>query len=297
MPGALSSTTPEPRGRMTGSKAHWIAAVFGSWLGASALPAQAEIFVRINDVHIHYSHDAWDQLPPKEAVKALRDAGLKRAFVSSSGDEGTQMLYAQAPDLVVPVLRPYRRRGETATWYRDEAVPKMLSDLMARNQYAGIGEFHIFGETADSPVMRAVVKLARKHGTFLHAHSDADAIDRIFAQDPSALVIWAHAGFDGPAEVQVMLEKYDNLWADLAFRSDHVFNGTVDPDWEALFKAFPGRFMVGTDTYTPERWYFVSEHASWCRQWMSELSDDLARAIAYGNAEMLLKRVAERQKN
>ena len=274
----------------------WIAAAASLWLGVAALAIEAETLLRIDDVHIHYSHDAWAQLPPKEAVKALRDAGLKRAFVSSSSDEGTQMLYAEAPDLVVPVLRPYRRRGETGTWYRDETVPQMLSDLMERNEYAGIGEFHIFGETADSSVMREVVKLARKHGTFLHAHSDADAVERIFAQDPDALVIWAHSGFEGPAEVQALLAKYANLWADLAFRSEHAFNGSVDPDWVALFKAFPDRFMVGTDTYTPERWYFVAEHATWCRQWLSDLPVELARAIAYGNAETLLQRVAERQK-
>ena len=55
--------------------------------------------------------------------------------------------------------------------------------------------------------MREVVKLAKKHGTFLHAHSDADAVERIFAQDPDALVLWAHSGFDEPADVQAMLEK------------------------------------------------------------------------------------------
>ena len=31
-------------------------------------------------------------LPPPEAIKVLRQAGLKKAFVSSSSDDGTQML-------------------------------------------------------------------------------------------------------------------------------------------------------------------------------------------------------------
>ena len=44
------------------------------------------------DVHIHYSQDAWAMLPPPEAIKVLRQAGLKKAFVSSSSDDGTQML-------------------------------------------------------------------------------------------------------------------------------------------------------------------------------------------------------------
>ena len=65
---------------------------------ASAADSKLPIF----DAHIHYSHDAWDSTPPKAAVAILRKAGLKRAMVSSSSDDGTQKLYAEAPDLVVP---------------------------------------------------------------------------------------------------------------------------------------------------------------------------------------------------
>ena len=76
----------------------------------------------IFDAHLHYSHDAWDRLPPAEAAALLRKAGLKHAMVSSSSDEGTQKLYAAAPDLVLPVLRPYRTRGEIGTWVHDTSV-------------------------------------------------------------------------------------------------------------------------------------------------------------------------------
>ena len=243
-------------------------------------------------MHIHYSHDAWQPLPPAEAIATLRDAGLARAFVSSSSDEGTQKLYALAPDFIVPVLRPYRRRGEISTWFRDDTVPAMLAGLMEKNRYAGIGEFHIYGEDADSPVMRAVVKLARKHKTFLHAHADADAVSRLFTQDPAAIIVWAHSGFDDPAALRAMLNKYPNLWADLAFRTEHATAGKVAPDWQALFEEFPHRFMLGTDTYTPERWYFVAEHAKWSRQWLNTLSRPLAENIAFGNAQALLARLA-----
>ena len=60
----------------------------------------------IFDAHIHYSHDAVKLVPPQEAVKALRNAGLRKALVSSSDDNGTQLLVAAAPDLIVPSLRP-----------------------------------------------------------------------------------------------------------------------------------------------------------------------------------------------
>ena len=256
---------------------------------ASASVVGAEL--PLVDVHIHYSHDAWEMLPPEDAAAALRAAGLRRAFVSSSSDEGTQRLRAAAPGLVVPVLRPYRRRGETLSWLRDESVVAYLEDRIARFRYAGIGEFHVSGEDADLPVMRRVVELAREHDLFLHAHADADAVRRIFAQDPDAVVLWAHAGFDGPEAVRAMLERYDSLWTDLAFRSEHAAGGEVDPEWLALFEGFPDRFMVGTDTYTPERWYYVAEHAEWCRRWLASLPDALARRIGHENAEALLARV------
>ena len=92
-----------------------------------------------------------------------------------------------------------------------------------------------------------------QHGLLLHAHSDADAVGRIFRSDPGAHVLWAHSGFDRPEAVAALLARHPNLWADLAFRSDHA-QGGVEPSWRALFAEFPDRFMVGTDTYTPERW-------------------------------------------
>ena len=61
----------------------------------------------IFDAHIHYSQDVWDAIPPQDAIRRLREAGITRALVSSSGDDGTQRLYQAAPELVIPVLRPF----------------------------------------------------------------------------------------------------------------------------------------------------------------------------------------------
>lgn len=267
------------------------AALQGLLLFCFATTSHAQTDLRLYDTHIHYSHDAWEQLPPRQAVAVLREAGLQRAFVSSSSDEGTQKLYAVAPDLIVPVLRPYRRRGEIGTWFEDDTVPAMLAKLLARNRYAGIGEFHIFGESADSKVMRAVVKLAKKHHVFLHAHADADAVRRLFVQDPEAVILWAHSGFVGPAELRTMLAAYPNLWSDLAFRSEHASGAEVDSEWQALFEEFPDRFMLGTDTFAPERWYFVIDNAKSSRRWLGSLPTALAQRIASGNAQELLQRV------
>lgn len=250
------------------------------------LPAAAAE-LPIADAHIHYSHDAWDNLPPADAIAILRKAGLKRALVSSSGDDGTQRLHAQAPDLVVPSLRPYRSRSDVGTWVRDDAIAAYLEDRLKKYRYVAIGEFHVFGADADLPVMRKVVQLAKQHRLFLHAHADADAIERLFRQDPQARILWAHSGFERPDRLREMLRRHQNLWCDLAFRSDQASEDRVDPDWRALFLEFPDRFMVGTDTFTPERWHYIGEHANFSRRWLADLPKDLAERIAFRNADVL----------
>lgn len=257
-------------------------------VGALAQPAAP---LPIFDAHLHYSHDAWERLPPPQAVALLRQAGLKRAMVSSSSDDGTQMLVQAAPDLVLPSLRPYRSRGEIGTWMNDTTVVAHLEARLARYRYVAIGEYHIYGADADGTVMRRVVALAREHRLFLHSHSDADAIDRQFRQDPEARILWAHAGFDSPDKVREMLRRHPRLWCDLAFRSDHASMGRVDEGWRAAFLEFPDRFMVGTDTFTPERWYYVVEHANSARQWLSTLPPAVAERIGWKNGEELFGRM------
>ncbi|MDO9072633.1 MAG: hypothetical protein Q7U73_05165 [Rubrivivax sp.] len=252
-------------------------------LAQPAQPAPLPIF----DAHLHYSHDAWERLPPAEAVALLRRAGLKQAMVSSSSDEGTQKLYAAAPDLVLPVLRPYRTRGEIGSWVRDESVITHMEARLKRYRYVALGEYHVYGADADLPVVRRVVQLAREHQLYLHSHSDADAIERQFRQDPQARILWAHAGFESPENVREMLRKHKNLWCDLAFRNDHAGGGKVDAAWREAFLEFPDRFMVGTDTFTPERWHYVVEHARWSREWLADLPRDVAERIAWRNGDAL----------
>ena len=253
--------------------------------GVSRLQA-AELPVA--DAHIHYSHDSVELTPPARVIELMREANLKFALVSSSDDNGTQLLSELAPDLIVPGLRPYRRRGETGTWFNDPEALVYVEKLLAKNRYASIGEFHLFGDSADLAIPRRIVELADEYNLILHAHSDADAVERLLAQSPTVKVLWAHSGFDTPDAIAAMLEKHDRLWADLAFRSEVGSGGSLSDDWLALFKRFPDRLMLGTDTYTPERIYFIPHNASASRTWLSTLPAQLAENIAWKNAFNLI---------
>jgi Amidohydrolase len=262
--------------------AFWI---FGT---SAALPAFGQTMLAIFDAHLHYSHDAWENLPPQAAIDVLRKAGIKRAFLSSSNDDGQQRLYVLAPDIIVPSLRPYRTRGDVSTWVNDSTVIGYLEERLQKYKYAAIGEFHLYGADADLPVPRRMVELAKQHGLILHAHSDVVAVERLFKQWPEARILWAHSGFARPDEVRDTLRKHKNLWCDLAFRGDHHSGGKVTDEWRAAFLEFPDRFALGTDTFTPERWLYVGEHANTARIWLSTLPKEVAENIAYRNAEALL---------
>lgn len=242
----------------------------------------------IFDAHIHYSHDAVQTVPPEQVAKILRDAGVRKALVSSSDDNGTQLLLAAAPDIVVPALRPYRRRGAIGTWMHDPAVIDYLEKNLAANTYHAIGEFHAYGDDIKTPVVQRLIALARARNLLLHHHGDRAALDLIFETWPDARVLWAHSGFDEPEQVVDALNTYPKLWADLAYRSDMVSRSGLDPAWRTAFEAHPDRFMVGTDTFAPERWYYVREHAAFSRNWLDMLPDAIADNIAFANAERML---------
>ena len=161
------------------------AAFFGQIVHADTLP--------ISDAHLHYSHDSVELTPPERVIEIMREANLKLALVSSSDDKGTQLLVDLAPDLIVPGLRPYTRRGQLGSWYQDQANLDYVEDLLGKHQYATIGEFHLYGDTADLEIPRRIVELAAEHNLILHAHSDAEAVERLLAQDSSCLLYTSDA--------------------------------------------------------------------------------------------------------
>ena len=240
------------------------------------------------DAHIHYNHDAWDRISPKEAIARLRQAGVVRALVSSSSDDGTQRLYMEAPDVIIPALRPYRKNGETTSWLHDESVLAYLEERLALYRYVAIGEFHVHGADADLPMVRRVVQLARQHGLMLHALSDAEAVEWLFRHDPHVRIIWAHAGYEKAPRVREMLERYPALWVELSSRDDVAPNGRLATEWRALLLDFPYRFMVGTDTFVPDRCGMIGSHADAVRTWLAELPPEIAERIAYKNGEAVL---------
>lgn len=244
--------------------------------------------VELFDAHIHYSQDAWAQYSPEHAIEILRDAGIRRALVSSTPDTGTQRLYALAPDLVVPILRPYRTRDDIGSWTRDGTIVAYVEGTYRRGVHRGIGEFHLAPGDSATPVVRAIVALAVREDLWLHAHADERAVAELAASDRRAKVLWAHSGLGSSVEaIRSVLDANPNVMAEVALRGDILTGEIIDPAWRALFVAHPDRFLVGTDTWVPSRWEDVVAGHERTRTWLRQLPREVADRIAGGNADRL----------
>ena len=290
-PAQPASATATATAVATGTPARPTATATPAAAPASPGPGRATPTGRVLplfDTHVHYSQDAWGVVPVEQALRLMDQAGTRLALVSSTPDAGTIALHQAAPQRVIPVLRPYRTAGDLASWFEDPTIPAYLEERLALGVHRGIGEFHLYGEAAATPVVARVVRLAVERGLFLHAHSDERAVAGLFAVDPAARVLWAHAGFAGPAAVRAMVERYPNLWVEFAFRADVASGGRLDPAWRAVLEAHPERYMVGTDSYTIGRWTAMPAILGEVRTWCASLPPELGDNLAWRNAARLL---------
>jgi amidohydrolase family protein len=241
------------------------------------------------DTHLHYSAPDWTAFPPTRILSILDRAGIARALVSSTPDDGTLALYDKAPSRIVPILRPYRTRDDLATWWQDPTVIPYLEERLRRGVHKGIGEFHLHGDQTKSTVIKRLTELAVRRGLILHAHSDEAAIVGLFQLEPRLRIIWAHAGMSsGARAVGALMDRYATLWADLSIRNGDVApGGVLDPEWRTLLVRHGDRFLIGTDTWTTSRWDELPESIAEVRRYLGQLPRDVAEQIAFKNAERL----------
>jgi hypothetical protein len=259
--------------------------VFLGGLGARLASADD---LPIFDAHIHYSRPDWDVYSPEAILGILDGAGVRRALVSSTPDDGTLRLHAKDPRRIVPVLRPYRSRDDIGSWHRDPSILAYVEERLKRGICKGLGEFHLSAGETNGPVVKRFAELSAQRGLFLQAHVDEAAVEELLRLDPNAKILWAHAGMSASAEtVGKLLDRHPNLWVELALRSDVAPGGTLDQGWRAVFLRHPDRFMVGTDTWVTSRWAQLPAVLEGVRHWLRQLPPEIARKIAHENGERL----------
>ena len=244
----------------------------------------------IFDAHVHYNLDIGRPLSVPAVLDTWRRAGIRGVLLTSRPNDGTRELLAAAPPefKAVAFARPYVVQSDAFTWFRDPEIYAMIERELERGIYAGLGEFHIYGRDADSEGFARFMRLAAQRKLWLHAHCDDYVIERIFVLYPEAKVIWAHTGM-GTAEARIdeLFTRYPALYGELSYRSGITEGNRLSPAWRQLFTKYPQRFLVGSDTWMPQRWPDVPEIMDDYRAWLSQLPREIAESIAWRNGARL----------
>ena len=272
-------------------------ALFVVAAGARAEPYAGPLF----DTHLHYNEEAVGPYPLADVLGRMQRSGVRAIVANSRPNDGTRALASAleptraAGVTVVPFVRLYRNRADYNGWFKDEGVYSMVLQQLAAGTpagpFRGIGEFHLYeSANANGPVARKLMQLAQAKDLTVLAHVDDDAIDLLMAHAAQARLIWAHTGIGGApvARVRALLLKYPKLMGELSYRPGLTDgNGHLSAEWKALMLDFPGRFLIGSDTWVNARWADYETLMAQARLWLGDLPPALAKRIAWGNAAAL----------
>ena len=258
-------------------------------------PARADDRIEIFDTHMHYNWEPKPYYQPDEVLEVFRKNRVTGILATSRPNTGTHVLMdgkasGKAGDLqVVPFIRPYRVRADIGSWFNDPVIFDLVQEEFKRGYYRGVGEFHLTGKAADTEMVKKTVDFAVANNLYLHAHADDEAVEILMRHNPRAQIIWAHTGFSlAPDRVAAMLIKYPKLWGELSYRSGIVDgSGKLTPQWRVLFERYPDRFLLGSDTWVPERWASYGDIVDGYRAWLAQLPPAVAKQIAHGNVRAL----------
>jgi Amidohydrolase len=251
----------------------------------------AQQTLKIFDAHLHYNQEPNPYYPLERVLDVFRRNNVAGILANSRPNKGThQLVDAKAPGLwVVPFIRPYRTRDDVQNWSTDPAIYDLIEAEYKRGYFRGIGEFHIYGDAAQRPLVKQVVDFAAGRNLYLLAHCDEQALLILLAHNRNAKVIWAHTGFSTPAErVRELLEKYPVLMGELSYRGGITeSNGRLASEWRELFARHSNRFLLGSDTWINKRWFGYDTIMQTYRGWLPQIPEEQAKRIAHGNAERL----------
>ena len=275
---------------------------------AAACAHAADYAGPLFDAHLHYNDEAFDGQtgphPLADVLSRMQRNGVRAILANSRPNAGSRLLAGspltqQAGVSVVPFVRLYRNRADYDNWFRDESIYAMVQTELARGTasgpYRGLGEFHLYDSAnANGPVARKLLALAEEMNLAVLAYVDDAAIDLLMANTPSRgqklRLIWAHTGIGGApvARVDQLMARYPLLMGELSYRPGLICEGgKLCPDWRALLLKYPGRFMIGSDTWVNQRWSEYDNLMQGYRVWLGELPPETARRIAWDNGARL----------
>lgn len=246
-------------------------------------------------------------------VFAWRPMGQEEDFVLEA--------YRKYPQRIIPFLSTVR-----GGWLVPEsAFVEYAEKQLKTGIFKGMGEFLLrhypiaggpkvtapeVNIRADSPYMEKMMRLGEKYKVPLLIHMETTpdtvaALERALQANPNTKLIWAHQnpvkmgggpfsprGGD-PNQIATLLDKYPNLYADIAIGYESLFlrlqeDRRLPEDWKKLYEKYNDRFVIGSDLPSYHAWTWGLFRANYMRTWLSQLSPDTARKLAYENIERIL---------
>ncbi len=264
-----------------------------------------------------YSIDAHTHINPGFSAGGLSGIDLLMSSMDKAGIQKA-VLFRHPESKTADVLEAYRKypdrilpcRGDDGLNVNDPTTLNPIRADLDTGIFRGLGEIYVrhsganINIPADHPVMLELFKLAADHRIPVTVHLDSPEkgltqFERALNQCPSTTFIWAHCGPSKPDVLKGMLDRHPNLFADLStlnpVRQNLAGKPALppvfqigSPEWILLMRAYPDRFLFGTDPWFIEAYVGLPDIAFWFKDNVfSQLSIETAEAIDHGNAERL----------
>lgn len=263
---------------------------------------------------------AYDLESLQQAVRA--HAG-RFVLLGGGGTLNPMLQDTPAGEVTDAVRQRFRQRAEAILAGGAVGFGEMTARHLSLTQ---MGPQHPFEEVPpDHPLLLLLADIAAERGVPIDLHLDLTphdmplparphlgaanpsqlaenlaAFERLLAHNPQARIVWAHAGTDPlfTRNVQVqrgLLRRHPNLYMSLRVsRSGPHPSFAMDggqrlkPEWLALIREFPDRFMIGTDRFHPPAGAGLrtpDDSLARARALVDQLPPELARAVAFENAQ------------
>lgn len=186
----------------------------------------------------------------------------------------------------------------------DHPLMLLLADIAARQ---GVPiDLHFDPVPEDSPTPSQLV--SPRNPPMLKAN--LAGLEHLLEHNRKTTIMWAHAGSDPvgfftPQLVREMLGRHPNLSFSIRplYKSPTALInplGRVNQEWIAVFRNFPDRFVIGTDSFivasnyrgpdAPKTFAMAAEkQRNAVKTLLNALPEDLARRIGFENAERIYK--------
>lgn len=185
--------------------------------------------------------------------------------------------------------------GEILT--RHDDLTALTKGETARANHPALMKVYELAAAENLPVILHSNITSKRERAPIYLEELVDAVEK----NPDTTFIWAHAGTSAEIHryqervsglhdiVSTLLAEHDNLYIDLSWTVLEPYlldEGEPDEEWVALVKAYPGRFMIGSDLVG--RFDSLASTIRSFDAFLNALPEDVADGVARTNMLALL---------